>query len=453
MLLCRIRTQSPNHPITKTATTKATNNKGMASKSTLAAKAAGRLLSTQALHKYASFCLNPQTLKTVCDFGTRPDEETYLQSCQFIHTEASIRLAHMIQEFRVLPKQHLIEPNISKVHDWYVESFDEMASIRTERLDFTEKISATVNKILQRHSGVVMTTSRGIINLRENGKMKDEIGMNEFLDRFFMSRIAIRFLFNQHLQVFKPFIKKNSKESNKNSVAIAHDKTDRWVGSIDRHCNVAAVATHAAESARMLCEEKYSDSPEVQIVHEHTVDGPHFAKVVTTCVPSHLYHIIFEMLKNSCRAVAEYHENSPSLPPIQVYITKGKEDLSIRISDRGGGIPQREMSDIFSYHYSTAETPMSHEMMYHSDMNHAPMAGFGYGIPVSRLYARYFGGDLSISSMEGYGTDCYVHLRANPLEATEVLPSASVAELSYASGLDRPTQRTWGGFYPRSKAM
>lgn len=36
--------------------------------------------------------------------------------------------------------------------------------------------------------------------------------------------------------------------------------------------------------------------------------------------------------------------------------------------------------------------------------------GFRYGLPISRSYARYFGGDLSIVSMEGYGTDAFVHL-------------------------------------------
>lgn len=42
----------------------------------------------------------------------------------------------------------------------------------------------------------------------------------------------------------------------------------------------------------------------------------------------------------------------------------------------------------------------------HSEISEADavtMAGYGYGLPISRLYARYFGGDLQIISMEGYG--------------------------------------------------
>jgi pyruvate dehydrogenase kinase 2/3/4 len=36
------------------------------------------------------------------------------------------------------------------------------------------------------------------------------------------------------------------------------------------------------------------------------------------------------------------------------------------------------------------------------------MAGLGFGLPMSRLYAQYFGGDVSFSSMEGYGSDVLV---------------------------------------------
>ena len=46
----------------------------------------------------------------------------------------------------------------------------------------------------------------------------------------------------------------------------------------------------------------------------------------------------------------------------------------------------------------------------------------GYGLPIARVFARYFGGDLNIVSTEGWGTDAYIYI--NRLESTsvEVLP-------------------------------
>ena len=38
------------------------------------------------------------------------------------------------------------------------------------------------------------------------------------------------------------------------------------------------------------------------------------------------------------------------------------------------------------------------------------LAGMGYGLPVSKCYARYFGGDLNLLSVEGFGTDAYLYL-------------------------------------------
>ena len=45
-----------------------------------------------------------------------------------------------------------------------------------------------------------------------------------------------------------------------------------------------------------------------------------------------------------------------------------------------------------------------------------------YGLPLSRLYARYFAGDLQLFSFDGYGTSAVLYLQAHPEDAQEILP-------------------------------
>ena len=65
--------------------------------------------------------------------------------------------------------------------------------------------------------------------------------------------------------------------------------------------------------------------------------------------------------------------------------------------DQGGGIPPDAMEKVWTYLYTTASTPFLDPKFSQNDYT-APMAGFGYGLPISRLYARYFGGDLILKS-------------------------------------------------------
>ena len=118
-------------------------------------------------------------------------------------------------------------------------------------------------------------------------------------------------------------------------------------------------------------------------------------------------------------------------------VCKGKEDVTIKISDKGGGIPRSLKKNIFEYLYTTAPSPLLTNSAEIEDvaslmaggggggmsgMASAPLAGLGYGLPLSRLYARYFDGDLQIYSAEGYGTDAVIYLHALAGEAKERLP-------------------------------
>ena len=107
--------------------------------------------------------------------------------------------------------------------------------------------------------------------------------------------------------------------------------------------------------------------------------------------PPHLYHILFELFKNSMRATVEKHKKTVELPDIDVLVSKGDHDVSIRISDQGGGIPRHITEHLFHYLYSTAPRPSM-------TPTKAPLAGYGYGLPLSRLYARYGGMAFKINT-------------------------------------------------------
>lgn len=88
-------------------------------------------------------------------------------------------------------------------------------------------------------------------------------------------------------------------------------------------------------------------------------------------VPSHLYHMLFELFKNSMRAVMEHHGTENDVPPIKVTIVKGKEDICVKMSDQGGGIPRSQVDQLFKYMYSTAPQPPKSK----TDLPLVPLAG------------------------------------------------------------------------------
>ena len=116
------------------------------------------------------------------------------------------------------------------------------------------------------------------------------------------------------------------------------------------------------------------------------------------------------------RATVETH-GVDDMPPIKIVIADGEknEDVVIKVSDEGGGIPRSNMDRIWSYLFTTADPSVLESILHSSedvrdfDMQ-IPLAGLGYGLPIARNYARYFGGDLEIMSMEAYGTDSYIYL-------------------------------------------
>ncbi|TAQ84095.1 hypothetical protein B7494_g7584 [Chlorociboria aeruginascens] len=386
---------------------------------------------------------------------------TLFRASQFLSEELPIRLAHRVQELGDLPDGLNDMPSIKKVQDWYAQSFEEITTLPKPQLakdirdrlmrptkyngkpskilteaisnpsvekgqytsspwqqngsgngngngngdskksavrryfatvedgedwppelqDYNQRFSNTLNHIKRRHDSVVTTVAQGILEYkRKRQRMQIDHNIQAFLDRFYMSRIGIRMLIGQHIALTDQ----------------SHDKDPSYVGIICTKTNVRDLAEEAIENARFVCEDHYGlfDAPKVQLVCPPNLNFMY--------VPGHLSHMLFETLKNSLRAVVETHgQDKEDFPVTKVVVAEGKEDITIKISDEGGGIPRSAIPLVWTYMYTTVDTTPSLDPDFDKSDFKAPMAGFGYGLPISRLYARYFGGDLKLISMEG----------------------------------------------------
>ncbi|XP_069760765.1 pyruvate dehydrogenase (acetyl-transferring) kinase isozyme 2, mitochondrial-like isoform X3 [Narcine bancroftii] len=318
---------------------------------------------------FSKFSPSPLSIKQFLDFGsTNACEKT---SFMFLRQELPVRLSNIMKEINLLPDRLLGTPSVQLVQSWYVQSLLDILEFYNRNPDDLSVLSGFTDALItirNRHNDVVPTMAQGVIEYKESF-CEDSIttqNVQYFLDRFYMSRISIRMLINQHTLIFG------------GTTNPAHPK---HIGSIDPDCEVVNVVKDAYETAKLLCDQYYMDSPTLEVDQHNAMSGSGPVHIVY--VPSHLYHMLFELFK---------------------------------MNDKGGGVPLSKIDRLFSYMYSTAPTP------HLGSSGGAPLAGFGYGLPISRLYAKYFQGDLQLYSMEGYGTDAVIYLKALSKDSVERLP-------------------------------
>lgn len=369
------------------------------------------------INSYSNYNPSPLSLKKFTDFGKtlkpggHADQHKLVEmkSMDFLKEELLVRLAAMTKEMLYLPEKLINTSSVQMVYSWYLKSFEEMLQfkdVKSSDPQQLKKFNKALNNIVVRHSEVVQHMAMGILQVQETYGIdtKTEQNIQYFLDRFLMSRISIRMIINQHVLMF----------------CEKRPEHPVQIGAIDPTCDVVAVLKDAYDNAKYLCDQYYLASPDNEFFTKNVADKND--KIELVYVPSHLYHIAFELYKNAMRAVIEHHgEAAKQYPAIQTCVVKGKEDLSIRITDYGGGIPHQKLSQVFKYMYSTAPRPAISSDVY-SPTTTAPLAGYGYGLPLSRLYARYFNGDLQLASIDGHLTDAYIYLKTLSEDANESLP-------------------------------
>ncbi len=366
-----------------------------------------------AMELYASKHLTPVSIQQMLQL---PKSKT--QVAPLLREELLIRVARRHRDMYDLPAGLLETEPVSRVIRLYHAFFQTLLGLESPRNeDAHARFEAALRSFYTADGATLPSIAQGMHEWRQlRGDKLIQSGTNARLDDLFTARLSIRMLIGQHVEV-------------------------PGKAKIVRGLAAADVARSAFETTRAMCLRRFGVCPELRI-EGHT-------DFKFTYVNSHLHHTLFELLKNSVRAVVEQHRGAQGeerrkrlalsrdglgadkLPPVVVVISGGKEDVVIKVSDEGGGISRSDLAQrIWSYEYTTA-TDQDRRLNNPSggvDVDKPFLTfrenfyGMGYGLPIARVFSRYLGGDLKIISTEGWGTDAYIFLNRIESASIETLP-------------------------------
>ncbi|ODV93824.1 hypothetical protein PACTADRAFT_51572 [Pachysolen tannophilus NRRL Y-2460] len=355
-----------------------------------------------------------------------------------------ILICRRIKEFRKLPFIVVLNPNISSIYKMYLESLAKLLTFIDEQkeidnisfgglrpLDFYSTFKITdmeTNKLFcQNLSEIIDLHSNNLPILSEGFKDISEFKFYEseelFLNTHLRERILLRMICRHHILL--------SQQVQESSGSIES------IGLIEKNLNVINLVKAVSDFVGDLSSMKYDEK--VPVILDTTVtnslkevlkhDEFPLSKIserevmIFPYISTHLEYILQELLKNSTRAHLENKVKDPIRISLVLCKNTGSPSiLEIRIRDEGKGIPNKILSNLFKFSFTTVQDAVadkSEQDENYSVFNNGAnaddganlIAGMGYGLPLSKIYAEMFGGDLKLQTYEGIGTDVYITLK------------------------------------------
>lgn len=352
--------------------------------------------------------------------------------------------------------------NITKIYNNYQHSLSTLLpwldtspnakhtlSTLEDEIRFTEVLA----ELVQTHTNTIPILAQGFLECR---RYISPGVVTRFLDEHLRARIGTRLVAEQHIALHF------SSTPHFDPASSPTPCTDHpsFIGVIDTALRPAAVVDNCGEFVADICELKYGVRPRWEI------DGD--PDTTFAFVPNHLEYIVTELLKNAFRSTVERGmarepvvitiapepptDNTPSPSSASSSSSSsssvrlnvpGEEKgsftsgairplddnapgVTIRIRDRGGGIGPDVLPNIWSYSFTTMSedddipgggggvgggSVDALNVISSSSNGGSSIAGLGYGLPLGRAYAEYFGGGVAVQSLYGWGTDVYLRLK------------------------------------------
>ncbi|KAN0071154.1 Branched-chain alpha-ketoacid dehydrogenase kinase/Pyruvate dehydrogenase kinase [Elaphomyces granulatus] len=408
----------------------------------------------------------PLSLGDLLKHGRPPlSKEALLDSANFTLSLLPARLAYRIQALRNLPFIVVSNPHISKIYNNYLQSLSTLLPYQQRRISTIEEekqFTEVMANLVQTHTNTIPILARGFLECRKYVSSAD---VTKFLDTHLRARIGTRLIAEQHLALHFASQHVGEKDTKQRRESVPPN----YIGVIDTALSPARIIKSCELFVGEICELKYGVCPRLLVGGEPDTTFAY--------VPVHVEYIITELLKNAFRAVVESGNErepievtiaaAPDVPGNHVHEVgnhvhevpqwlanssshhwadtdfesrirfgsdpnesaasdtirlsgASSQSITIRIRDRGGGIPPEVLPNVWSYSFSTFSDNVSTSSNGNIDAlnsisgsggNMSSIAGLGYGLPLSRAYAEYFGGSIAVQSLWGWGTDVYLTLQ------------------------------------------
>ena len=218
-------------------------------------------------------------------------------------------------------------------------------------------------------------------------------------------------------------------------------KNRRFIGIFDKKFSPEELIRNVYEEQQELCIGMFGPNvPELSLVVKSNLKSVHNSSSSVNrrmaskniqskpksptfnYIPHALEYILKEVIKNALSAQiksaikkhGEYHAITHE--PVKILIVLNDQDFIIRISDKGNGVPYDQVDTIWNYHITTANEGQDDSSFFdlagqgHGAGTDKALSGYGCGLPISKVYAKLMGGNISMETIQGYGTEVFIRL-------------------------------------------
>jgi pyruvate dehydrogenase kinase 2/3/4 len=339
-----------------------------------------------------------------------------LAQANFIKRELIARRAHILTLLHQMPEPLARSPAVGRLGSVYWERLRALLDAPELVSDEDEREFAARQVERNAEIGEIGTAAEEEMCIGALDAMQQERGagwwmtapeerlaVDRQLDAIFSTRIGLRFLLQHY-------------------VAMGQPPRDGFSGLIETRCSPVALCRQVAESTQAAIGAEYGTAPPIEVVGD--------VAQTFTYVPSHISIVMGMLLKNSSVATVRQHhqthgslERGAAVSAVRCIVAMSEETVQFKLEDAAGGIRRSSLINVWSYR------SLNSSWWKPSD---------GLHLPLARLYCKYFGGDLALVPMEGYGTDCYVTLNRLAHANSEnilPLPGAAAEEEGDSAGL------------------